>query len=118
MLIGKAPRPVVLSFTRGTILSTTRVRRPTPLEAFVEGFATPFQGFSYMTRHSGLWRYAIIPILLNLLITIAIVVLTVWGAMALYDHYEPQMPEGLWGGAVRLAAIVLLVIASGGLAVV
>ena len=107
-----------LSFTRGDALSTMRVRRPTPPEAFVEGFATPFQGFAYMTRHSGLWRYAIIPIVLNLLITIAVVALTLWAAVALYGHYEPQMPEGVWDGVVRLAAIVLLVIACGGLAVV
>ena len=38
--------------------------------------------------------------------------------MALYGHYEPRMPEGVWGSVVRLAAIVLLVIACGGLAVV
>ena len=58
-------------------MSTTRVHRPTPPEAFIEGFATPFQGFAYMTQHTGLWRYAVIPIVLNLLITIAVVALTV-----------------------------------------
>jgi CysZ protein len=99
-------------------LSTARLRRPTAPEAFAEGFATPFQGFAYMTRHAVLWRYAVIPIVLNLLITIAIVALTIWAATALYAHYEPRMPEGAWGGLVRLLAVVVLVIAAGGLAVV
>jgi CysZ protein len=83
----------------------------------VEGFTTPLAGFSYMTRNPRLWRYAVWPIVLNVLITIALLALLIWAGSAIYGHYEPRLPAGVWGDLSRFAIIVLLLIAGGGVAV-
>jgi hypothetical protein len=45
--------------------------------AFREGLAAPWLGFRHMCRHPHLWRYGVVPILLNLLITAVVIVLVV-----------------------------------------
>ena len=40
-----------------------------------EGFAAPWNGFVYLCRNPALWRYGVIPIILNLLITALVLVL-------------------------------------------
>ena len=41
----------------------------TRLAAFWEGFTAPYRGFQYMNRQPRLWRYAVAPICLNIVIT-------------------------------------------------
>ena len=50
-------------------VATDRPAASSPIGQFVEGFAAPFEGLSHMRRNPSLWRYGIVPILLNVLIT-------------------------------------------------
>ena len=89
--------------------NTSRVSRIT---AFREGLAAPMAGFSFMNRHPGLWRYAVIPIVLNLLITALVLGLLiaagVWFAVKMHPRFDP----GWWGLTKEvMAAVGLLVLA-------
>jgi hypothetical protein len=61
--------------------------------AFVEGFVAPFAGFRYMCRHTELWRYGVVPILLNLLITIFVFVLLIMSVVAFATYLHPKFPQ-------------------------
>ena len=44
------------------------------MDKFLEGAHAPLAGFAFMTRHPALWRYAALPILINLVITAAVLI--------------------------------------------
>jgi len=54
----------------------------TSMEKFLEGARCPLAGLAFMNRHPALWRYAALPILINLIITTIVlicgVLLFVW----------------------------------------
>src|SRR5688572_11663455 len=92
----------------------TRPTTRTGFPAFAEGFATPRDGFVFMCRHPGLWRYAVIPILLNLLITGVLVILLVAAASFFAVRIHPWF-AGHWGWRVLevLVVVGLLAVAAG-----
>ena len=83
--------------------------------AFLEGFAAPREGFAYMCRHPRLWRYAAVPVVLNLLITSAVLSLLLLAATYFAVKIHPKFAGG-WGwrvlevgvAAALLAAVVAL----------
>lgn len=88
------------------------LRRPAPqtwLGRFREGLEAPVWGWQYLRARPGLWRYALWPMLLNILITgvilAALLVLAVW----LIGTYYPQIMEGREGAerSLYLAGVVL-----------
>src|SRR5687767_10552241 len=93
---------------------TTRTGR----SAFLEGFAAPREGFAYMCRHPRLWRYAVIPVLLNLLITAALLFLLIAGGVYFVAKIHPRF-EGGWGwrllefGVAAAALLVAVALALG-----
>ena len=38
-----------------------------------EGFFAPFAGFTFLNRHSGLWKFALLPVAINVLLTLLII---------------------------------------------
>ena len=87
--------------------ASTRGRR----SAFGEGFAAPREGFVYMCRHPGLWRYAVIPILLNILITALVLGLLVAAAVYFTYRLHPRFAGG-WGWRALEVVVVLALIAA------
>ena len=86
----------------------------TAAAAFREGFAVPWNGFRYMNRHPSLWRYGVIPILLNLLITIFVLALLILGVIAFATYLHPKFAAGWFGVFLEiLCAIGLFVLAIG-----
>ena len=67
------------------------------------------RGFSYMARHPRLWRHAIVPILLNLLITGVVVLLLIGGVAWFARTVHPRFPAGAWGALLEVAAIAAAV---------
>ena len=61
---------------------------------FAEGFLTPFSGLSFMFHQPGLWRYGIIPVVLNMFISILVLVLLVVVAVNSVDFVHANIPEG------------------------
>src|SRR5688500_5166498 len=88
----------------------------TALGRFGQGFAAPWHGARFLCRHPGLWRYAILPIVLNLAITGLVLVLLFAGAAAFANHLHPRFPEGWLGVALEVAAVVALLAAALGAA--
>ncbi len=76
-----------------------RFQQLRPLSAgrdFHEGFAAPWRGLRFMSQHPGLWRYGVLPVLLNLLITglllVGLIAAGVYGFAAVHQ----RLAEGWW----------------------
>lgn len=78
--------------------------------AFGEGLATPWVGFRYMSHHPGLWRYGVIPVLLNLLISTLLLVVLIAVAAWFFTRVHPWFGDGrLWILVEILFGLLLLV---------
>lgn len=89
-------------------------------ERFREGLSSPWRGLRFLNRHPGLWRYAILPTLANLLITALVLTVLVLSAAWLFAHVHAGATEGLSGwhwwlavGAEVAVAIVFLLVCGG-----
>ena len=86
--------------------------------AFGEGLTVPWLGLRYMSRHPALWRYGVIPVLLNLLITTLLLVLLIVVAVLFFSKLHPRFVDG-WGWTlVEILLGVLLLVAVLGLTLV
>lgn len=87
------------------------------LARFIAGASAPLYGLQYLNRHPKLWRYAILPTALNLLITCLALVVLVMGAVWLVTEFHPRLTEGMGGAwwwlavAGELLAVVVLLLA-------
>src|SRR5947209_5274342 len=70
-----------------------------PPSALLQGILVPWRGFLYLLRHPTLWRYGVIPLLLNLFITSVVAVLFLAGVTMLLIWLHPLFPDG-WMGTV------------------
>lgn len=77
-----------------------------------EGMAAPLAGWQVMRRHPTLWRYAVIPVVLNLLITLLILIglasLAVFFATRMHPLFQPTWRDRL----LEAGAILLLIVAA------
>lgn len=71
-----------------------------------------------MWRNPGLWRYAIVPIALNLLVTGLVFGLIAWGAVAFGAYLHPHFEGGWWWRVAEVLAGLAIAAASLGLTVV
>jgi CysZ protein len=85
--------------------------------AFVAGLTAPWHGLQHMCRHPALWRYAIVPVVLNVLITAAVLTTLVAAGVALTLWLHPKF-SGSWLGWIGefATAIALLLAMVGGAA--
>ena len=83
------------------------------LVAFCQGFFAPWHGFLYMNRNPSLWRFAVLPILLNVLITIVVLLLLIAGVVALLAYLPSIFPATAYGlmlGALTAVGLIALAI--------
>jgi CysZ protein len=86
-------------------------------EDFREGLMTPWDGLRYMSRNPALWRYGILPVVVNLLITGLLLMILIATGVYFFTAIHPKFGDGwLWGLAELLVA-GLFVVAVIGLAV-
>lgn len=86
---------------------------------FIEGASAPLHGLRFLRRHPILWRYAILPTTLNLLITglalTALIVGTVWIVTELHPRLTQGMADVWWwlavAGEIAVGVVLLLVCA-------
>ncbi len=83
----------------------------TPVIGFLEGLKTPWNGLKYMLSHPALFRYAIIPFFLNLLITILLLVLLSMGGLRLYEYLQKTWGGGWIGSLLMILIAIVLVVA-------
>jgi CysZ protein len=77
-----------------------------------EGLQAPLEGLRYLLAHRELWRYALLPILLNLLIT-GFVLLLLFGIGAWFAaELHPEFARTWWGTLLEiLSGVAILVVA-------
>jgi len=75
---------------------------------FMEGLLAPWNGFRYMCKHASLFWYAIIPFLLNLVITVFLLILLVPRGMKLFSSLRNSWESG-WGWFVTNLIIGIFV---------
>lgn len=93
------------------LLYLNRSQTQSPWASLTEGFSAPRYGLSFLTRHPELWSYAIVPIVLNLLITALILSLLLLIGIGLVAHLHPLFPSGgAWWLLELVCAIVLLML--------
>ena len=82
--------------------------------AFRRGFAAPWEGFGYLCQHPRLWWYGVVPVVLNLLITGAVLLLLLVAAVWFVVYLHPLFPAG-WGWVALevLCAFGVLLLAVG-----
>ncbi len=88
----------------------------TPLGAFGEGFACPWEGARHMARHPELWRYGVMPLALNLVITLLVLGLLILAVVGFAVYLHPRFPEGTWGIVWEVLAVVSMLVVAAGLA--
>lgn len=88
------------------------------MSGFAAGFRTPWRGFRYMRNHPHLWRYALLPVLLNLLITALVLGLLVLAALWFAWTLHPRYSADFSGRALEVLTAAALLICALGAAVV
>lgn len=86
----------------------------TRLAAFREGFVSPWSGWRYMKQQPTLWRYGLMPLVMNLLVTglVLAMLLAIAGYFIVAIH--PKFADGWLGRTVEvLTAFGVLVFALG-----
>jgi len=73
----------------------------------VEGFFTPLDGFHYLNSHPRLWRFAVLPVLLNVLITLLVLGMLFYAGMWGLEYLEPRLPAGWLGTLAKFASGVI-----------
>jgi uncharacterized protein involved in cysteine biosynthesis len=86
-------------------------------EAFLQGAGASFRGWQYLRQHPSLWRYAALPLGINLVITgfifYMLVVSVVWFATEVHPRMAGGLESGWWWLAVAvevLAGAILLLV--------
>jgi CysZ protein len=82
------------------------------LAAVVQGVTAPCLGLAYMTGRPGLWHYGLLPVLLNLLISLGVLVGFLFGVKTLSQSVHEYFATW-WGGTLfAWASLVALVVAA------
>jgi CysZ protein len=81
---------------------------------FLAGLSAPVAGFRYLVAHPALWRYAVLPVLINLALTAVVlgtlVAAAVWFAYRLHPWFQDRYQGSAWGITLEVAAAVGLLI--------
>jgi uncharacterized protein involved in cysteine biosynthesis len=83
---------------------------PARSHALFAGLTAPWRGFVYMCRHPALWRYGVIPVLLNLLINIVLLLALVGATIACTAWFHARFQEYEYGLAWEILTVAGLII--------
>ena len=93
-------------------MQTQRLSPASACRNFFDGFAVPWRGFRYMAENPGLWRFAVAPFLLNLLITGLLTLLLVFAGVSLFTTLQSTFADSLWRLPVEALAIFFFIVAA------
>jgi CysZ protein len=93
-----------------------RLLRKRGVAAFFQGVGAPWRGFAYIAGRPSLWHYGIWPILLNLLISVGVLAVLLFGVKALSGRVQDYFAGWWFGAALAWISFAALVVAAIGLA--
>jgi uncharacterized protein involved in cysteine biosynthesis len=85
-----------------------RLRRKRGLAALGQGLAAPFHGFRYMVGRPSLWPYGILPIVLNVLITVGVLAGLLFGLKAASGRLHDSFSSSWFGPVLEWASLIVL----------
>ncbi len=77
-----------------------------------EGFFAPFTGFTFLNRHPNLWRFAVFPVLINIVVTILIIAGLIWGLSWLGPRVNAAFDDTWWDWLMLIASWLGLIFAA------
>jgi uncharacterized protein involved in cysteine biosynthesis len=80
--------------------------------AILQGVLVPWRGLLFLVRRPTLWRYGLVPLVLNFFITTFVAVSFLGGVAALFVWLHPHYPGGWLGGVLEVASGAGLILAS------
>ncbi|MBN1394755.1 MAG: EI24 domain-containing protein [Pirellulales bacterium] len=83
--------------------------------SFLAGAAAPWNGLRFMSDNPGLWRYGLLPIAVNLLITGLLLGLLIGGGFYFLPAMHDYFAGGWWWRIVEVFAVLATIIAAVGL---
>lgn len=69
---------------------------------FVEGFVSPFTGLSFMFKRPGLWKYGVIPVLLNIVLTGLVLGFLFVAAGFSVEYVHAKFPDAWYWMVVKI----------------
>jgi CysZ protein len=87
----------------------------TRMGRFGNGFVAPMEGLVHMWRRPGLWRFAIVPVLLNLAVTLLVLVMLLGAAAVFIVWIHPLFPGTWWGIVLEVIAVAVVVMVAAAL---
>lgn len=81
---------------------------------FRAGFAASATGFTFLNKHPGLWRFGILPVVVNIVVTFIVWLSSFSAGWMAWESYQASLPIAWWADAVKwigLVCIVLLTLA-------
>lgn len=87
-------------------------------DAFCRGFSAPWEGFGFLCRYPRLWWFGVVPVVLNLIVTGAAVMLFLVAAISFSVYLHPLFPEGWFWGVIEFLCVTGLVMLAAGLGLV
>jgi len=76
------------------------------LQAFAEGFGAPLAGLRFMNGHPRLWGYAVLPIILNLVLSTVFLVGLFWGGYELFVYLHAAIDPGSYPGWLSWLVVI------------
>lgn len=98
------------------LVETPAARTPWP--SFVEGFTAAFDGFRYLCYRPQLWRYGVLPIVINMFLVLGVLLTLLAGGWLLADWFDSLFPDGTGWLILEIMAVVLIIAAACGLALI
>ena len=79
-------------------------------QGFREGAAAPWRGLQYLRQHPRLIRYAVLPVIFNLLITVLAFTVLIVSAVALATYVHPQFDSTWSSRALEVLSFVAILV--------
>jgi CysZ protein len=90
------------------VAAATDAGRKVRLPAFREGLLAPWEGFRFMNRNPRLWQFGILPVFLNLLITVLVLALLISGGVWYAQTMHPRFAASWWQRGLEVLVILAL----------
>ncbi|MDA1163697.1 MAG: EI24 domain-containing protein [Planctomycetota bacterium] len=90
--------------------------KPQFFRDYCEGIATAADGFRFLCRYPSLWQYGVWPVLINIAVAFASLLITFYVGTTAWKSFTPELPVAWWAPIIEwigLIAILALAISVG-----